>query len=74
MKIEKREVTLDEKDTLKDVLFCERALAKEYVAVAPVLQSASHREQCTIFLCEALHNVFDVADLLRERTKRDENN
>ena len=74
MKIEKREVTLDEKDTLKDVLFCERALAKEYVAVAPALEAAAHREECTVFLCEILQNVFDVADLLRERTKRDENN
>ena len=68
MKIEKREVTLDEKDTLKDLLFCERSLAKEYVAVAPALETASHREKCISFLKSTLENVFFAADLLRERT------
>ena len=71
MKLEKREVTLDEKDTLKDVLFCERSLAKEYVSVAPCLEAATHRESCAEFLDATLATVFDVADLLRERLRRD---
>ena len=69
MKIEKREMTLNEKDTLKDVLAFERTLLAEYVAISPLVEGAERRENYCAMIDETLHNIFTISDLLREYKK-----
>ena len=69
MKLEKREVTLDEKDTLKDLLAFERMLLQEYAILSPVVEGKERRSYFSDCLVGVLENVFLLADLLQEGSK-----
>ena len=70
MKLEKREVTLNEKDSLKDMLVCERALLMEYAALSPTIEGEERRNDYEECFDKTLQNVFYVADLLYEKAKQ----
>ena len=64
MKLEKREVTLNEKDTLKDALLYERMLLTEYAQAAPSIEGTERRAIYGEFVNQSLRDVFYLADLL----------
>ena len=70
MKIEKREMTLNEKDTLKDVLAFERTLLAEYVSLSPLIEGEERRENYCEMVQQILHTIFSISDLLRESKKQ----
>ncbi len=65
MKLEKREVTLNEKDTLKDALTFERTLLTEYAAFACVVTGEERRAQLIARMEKILRVVFTLVDLLQ---------
>ena len=69
MKLEKREVTLDKKDTLKDLLAFERMLLGEYAIVSPLVEGKERRSYFCDCLLGTVENVFLLADLLQEGAK-----
>ena len=71
MKLEKREVTLNEKDTLKDMLAFERALLVEYALSAATIEGKERRNYFVDNLTGLEENVFLLADLLQERVKQE---
>ena len=72
MKIEKREMTLNEKDALKDTLTFERALLLEYAALSPLTYGTERRENYIAMMEQILHNIFEISDLLREQKTQEE--
>lgn len=64
MKIEKREITLNERDTLKDMLFFEKGLLREYVSS---MEKAERKETRTLLetrMGETAEEIFLLRDLL----------
>ncbi len=64
MKIEKREITLNERDTLKDMLFFERGLMKEYVSAIASAERKETRALLLDCLKETAEEIFMLRDLL----------
>ncbi len=67
MKLEKREITLNEKDSLKDVLFLEKALLSRYVETLTDMTRKEERERLLGLMKETAEEIFIVKDLLEER-------
>ena len=64
MKIEKREITLNERDTLKDMLFFEKGLMREY---SFAIERAERKETRTLLqdsVRETAEEVFLLRDLV----------
>lgn len=66
MKLEKREVTLNEKDTLSDMLFFERGLAIAYREAADVVETKEARA----LLVEHEAGLADVMGRLEEMLQK----
>lgn len=66
MKLEKREVTLNEKDTLSDMLFFERGLAIAYREAADVVDTKEARA----LLSESEEGLKEVMGRLEEMLKK----
>ena len=66
MKLEKREVTLNEKDTLKDALAYERMLLSEYALAATEIAGTERRAIYGEIISQSLRDVFYLADLLKD--------
>ena len=64
MKLEKREITLNEQDGLSDVLFMEKALLYEYVETLAKLQRKEARGRLLDFVKETSEDLFLINDLL----------
>ncbi len=67
MKLEKREITLNEKDSLKDILFLEKALLNEYVETLIYVTRKEERERLLTRIKETAEEIFTVKDLLEKR-------
>jgi len=64
MKIEKREITLNERDTLKDMLFFEKGLLREY---ASAIEKAERKETRSLLeerMRETAEEIFVLRDLV----------
>ena len=66
MKLEKREVTLNEKDTLFDMLFFERSLAAVYRGAA----GGMDRKEERALLCEHEQGLLEVIERLEEALRK----
>ena len=66
MKLEKREVTLNEKDTLSDMLFFERSLAAVYRGAA----GGMDRKEERALLCEHEQGLQEVIERLEEALQK----
>ena len=66
MKLEKREVTLNEKDTLSDMLFFERSLAAVYHEAACGMAAKEARA----LLCEHEMSLQEVIERLEEALQK----
>ncbi len=65
MKLEKREITLNEFDSLKDIFYLEKTLLSEYVEA---LSKATRREtqsELTRLIMETSEDLYFVRDLMR---------
>ena len=67
MKLEKREITLNEKDSLKDIFFLEKALLDEYVETLIYVTRKEERERLLTRIKETAEEIFTVKDLLEKR-------
>ena len=66
MKLEKREITLNEKDSLKDLLLLEKALLGQYTDVLTKVTRKEFRERVLDLIKETAQEVFWTKDLLDE--------
>jgi len=63
MKLEKREITLNESDSLKDLLFFEKALLNEYVEALEKVKRKETRETLMKLMRETAEELFLAKDL-----------
>ena len=66
MKLEKREIPLNEKDSLKDLLLLEKALLGQYTDVLTKVTRKEFRERVLDLIKETAQEVFWTKDLLDE--------
>ena len=66
MRLEKREITLNEQDSLMDVSLLEKALLFEYVEALSKSDRKETRERLIGFMKEACEDLFLVNDLLKK--------
>ena len=66
MRLEKREITLNEQDTLVDVVFLEKALLFEYVETLSKVDRKETRERLIGFMRENCEDLFLLNDLLKK--------
>ena len=64
MRLEKREITLNEKDSIKDVLFLEYALLNRYVEALVQVERKETRVRLLSLLQETAEEIFTIKDLL----------
>ena len=64
MKLEKREITLNEKDSLKDVLLLERALLLQYAETLTRMTRKEPRKRLLSLVKETAEESFWLKDLL----------
>ena len=66
MRLETREMTLTEQDTLADVVFLEKALLFEYVEALSKVDRKETRERLIGFMKENCEDLFLLNDLLKK--------
>ena len=71
MRLDKREITLNEQDSLRDILFLEKALLLAYVEGLERANRKEIRERLLDFIKETAGDLFLVSDLLK-KLKNDE--
>lgn len=64
MKLEKREITLNECDSVRDLLFLEKALLCEYVEMLTKVKRKETRSRVLELLTETAQETFWASDLL----------
>ena len=64
MKIEKREITLNERDTLKDMLFFEKGLLREYASAVEKAERKETRSLLEERMRETAKEIFVLRDLV----------
>jgi hypothetical protein len=69
MKLEKREITLNEQDSLKDAIHFEKILLKCYVETLAAATRKSARGELLQYMKEVGEDMGYLADLLRKSAK-----
>lgn len=72
MKLEKREITLNECDSLRDVLFLEKALIGEYLEALTKVRRKETRERLLEYLKAVAEELFLASDLLDKKREQNE--
>ena len=72
MKLEKREMTLNECDTLRDVLLLEKALLGEYVEALTKVRRKETRERLLEYIKSVAEELFLATDLLEKQSEQNE--
>ena len=70
MKLEKREITLNECDSLRDVLFLEKALLGEYVEALTRVRRKETRERLLEYIKGVAEELFLASDLLEKQSQQ----
>ncbi len=65
MKLEKREITLNEFDSLKDAFYTEKTLMGEYIQALSKAVRKETRNQLTELICEVTQDMLFIRDLMR---------
>ena len=68
MKLEKREITLNEADSIKDVFFMEKALLQAYSLQLSKAERKQTRAEMVKLLSETGQNIYFVADLMKRES------
>jgi hypothetical protein len=71
MRLEKREIMLNEQDSLLDVLFSEKALLSAYVDTLPSVYKKETRERLLCFIKEVAEEFFLIKDVLEKIRRND---
>lgn len=66
MKLEKREITLNECDSLRDIRMLEKALLNEYLTALSVMERKETRECVLALIKENAEEFFLAQDLLKK--------
>ena len=66
MKLEKREITLNERDSLQDILLFEKALLNEYLSALTEMERKETREGVLDLMREVAKESFLVKELLKK--------
>lgn len=66
MRLEKREITLNEQDSIRDLLLLEKSLLNEYVTGITALSRKELRESVLDLIQETAKEVFLTYDLLEK--------
>ena len=64
MKFEKREITLNEYDSLKDAYYREKTLMNEYVNALFEMDKKQARDEILKLICETAEEIFLLKDLM----------
>ena len=65
MKLEKREITLNEFDSLKDVFFAEKLLLSEYTRALEKAERKETKNELVKLMCGVCENMLFARDLMR---------
>ena len=65
MKLEKREITLNEFDSLKDAFYTEKTLMGKYIQALSKAVRKETRNQLTELICEVTQDMLFIRDLMR---------
>lgn len=65
MKLEKREITLNEYDSLQDVFYAEKLLLGEYVQALEYAERKETKNELIKLVCEICEDVLFACDLMR---------
>lgn len=65
MKLEKREITLNEFDSLKDVFYLEKNLLCEYANAIEKVERQENRNELLTLMQETIDDLFFAKDLMR---------
>lgn len=71
MKFEKREITLNECDSLKDVYYFEKSLLSAYEKGAQNVQSKETLGTIKAFMSETQTEIEKIAELIKKSSKND---
>ena len=66
MKLEKREITLNEKDSVRDLFFLEKGLFSEYAQAVDKMGRKETREKLMGFMKEVVEDMFLAKDLMKK--------
>jgi hypothetical protein len=66
MKLEKREITLNECDSLRDIRILEKSLLNEYLTALAVMERKETRECVLALIKENAEELFLAQDLLKK--------
>jgi hypothetical protein len=72
MKLEKREITLNEYDSLKDAYYREKILLNEYVCGLSAMERKETREEILLLIRETAEEIFLLQDLLQKSAQTSE--
>ena len=64
MKLEKREITLNEEDSIKDVFYLQKTLLHEYVYALTLVETKEQRAELARLLQESTEDVSALHDLM----------
>ena len=73
MKLEKREITLNETDSIKDAFFTEKALLLEYASALGKAQNKQTQSQLFSLMKEVGEDMLFLRDLLKENEQANGN-
>ena len=65
MKFEKREITLNEFDSLKDAYYREKVLMEEYVNALFEMDKKQSKDEILKLICETAEEIFLLKDLMK---------
>ena len=65
MKLEKREITLNEYDSLKDAFFLQKTLLHEYVCFLPQAERKETRNEMIRLVKEVIEDMYTIRDLMK---------
>ena len=70
MKLEKREITLNEHDSLQDAYYREKTLLNEYVCALFQMQRKETKDEVLRLICDTAKEVFLLQDLLKDTVSK----
>lgn len=70
MKFEKREITLNEMDSLKDAYYREKILIEEYVNALFEMDKKQSKDEILKLICETAEEIFLLKDLMKTAAQK----
>ena len=65
MKLEKREITLNEQDSIKDAYYLQKTVLQEYVCALEKAEKKQTRNELSRLVLESIETLYVLSDLLK---------